>query len=158
MMVAIKIFNCSSFSRRWICRRFPHHTVVKLCLQKPKTLAQAFCQFAQQQFSTSEFIPLHIPTLNGNEEAYVVEAIRSTFVSTVGQKVVDFEQQLATFLGVKYAIAMVNGTAALHIALLASGESPIQKYSLNPCPLLPQRMPYITPTRTRCLLMLNLIQ
>lgn len=91
---------------------------------KTEKLAQAFCQFAQQQFDTSDFIPLHIPTLNGKEEEYVVEAIRSTFVSTVGKKVVDFEQRLADYLGVKHAVAMVNGTAALHIALLASDVKP----------------------------------
>jgi len=91
---------------------------------KTEKLAHAFCHFTQQQFATTDFIPLHIPTLKGNEEEYVVEAIRSTFVSTVGQKVVDFEQQLAGYLGVKHAVAMVNGTAALHIALLASGVEP----------------------------------
>lgn len=53
-------------------------------------LAESFCQFTQDKFETTSFIPLHVPTLTGNEEAYVTEAIRSTFVSTVGQKVVDF--------------------------------------------------------------------
>ena len=87
-------------------------------------LAESFCQFVQKTFKTTDFIPLHIPTLNGNEETYVVEAIRSTFVSTVGQRVVDFEKQMAAYLGVKHAVAMVNGTAALHIALLAVGVTP----------------------------------
>ncbi len=92
--------------------------------QNIEQLAESFCQFVQKQFNTTDFIPLHIPTLNGKEEEYVVDAIRSTFVSTVGQKVVDFENQMAEYLGVKHAIAMVNGTAALHIALLAAGVKP----------------------------------
>lgn len=92
--------------------------------QNTNLLAESFCQFVQKQFNTSNFIPLHVPTLNGNEEKYVLEAIQSTFVSTVGQKVVDFENQMAGFLGVKHAVAMVNGTAALHMALVASGVKP----------------------------------
>lgn len=92
--------------------------------QNINSLAESFCQFVQKQFNTTDFIPLHVPTLNGNEEKYVVDAIRSTFVSTVGQRVIDFEKQMAAFLGVKHAVAMVNGTAALHMALVASGVKP----------------------------------
>ncbi|MCY7294361.1 LegC family aminotransferase [Alteromonas sp. a30] len=100
--------------------------------QNINQLAESFCQFVQTTFKTTDFIPLHIPTLNGNEEAYVVDAIRSTFVSTVGQRVVDFEQQMATYLGVKHAVAMVNGTAALHIALLAVGVKPDSEVLTQP--------------------------
>lgn len=95
-------------------------------------LAESFCQFTQDKFETTSFIPLHVPTLTGNEEAYVTEAIRSTFVSTVGQKVVDFESDMARYLGVEHAVAMVNGTAALHIALLAVGVKPESEVITQP--------------------------
>lgn len=83
-----------------------------------------FCQFVRQKFRSQEFIPLHAPVFSGNEELYVQQTIQSTFVSTVGQKVVEFEKGMAEYLGVKHAIAMVNGTAALHIALVTAGVAP----------------------------------
>ena len=67
------------------------------------------------------FIPLHRPVFEGNEKAYLVDCIDSNFVSSVGIKVEEFENHIAAFAGTKYAIATVNGTAALHIALQLSG-------------------------------------
>jgi perosamine synthetase len=67
------------------------------------------------------FIPLHEPRFWGNEEAYVTETIRSTFVSSVGKFVDRFEQMMAEITGARYTIATVNGTAALHIALQLAG-------------------------------------
>ena len=67
------------------------------------------------------FIPLHRPVFEGNERQYLVDCIDSNFVSSVGAKVTEFEQQIATFTGAKYAIATVNGTAALHVALQLAG-------------------------------------
>jgi len=67
------------------------------------------------------FIPLHRPVFEGNEKQYLVDCIDSNFVSSVGAKVVEFEQQVAAFTGSKYAIATVNGTAALHVALQLAG-------------------------------------
>ena len=67
------------------------------------------------------FIPLHRPVFEGNERQYLVDCIDSNFVSSVGAKVVEFEQQIAAFTGAKYAIATVNGTAALHVALQLAG-------------------------------------
>jgi len=61
---------------------------------------------------------LHAPTFNGNEWAYVKECLDSTFVSSVGCYVGQFEQELVRFTKAKYAVAVVNGTAALHIALV----------------------------------------
>lgn len=69
----------------------------------------------------SEFIPLHEPRFVGNEKKYVNECIDSTFVSSVGKFVNQFEEMIADYTGAKYAIACVNGTAALHISLLLSG-------------------------------------
>ncbi|MFK5982677.1 MAG: LegC family aminotransferase [Flavobacteriaceae bacterium] len=67
------------------------------------------------------FIPLHEPTFGGNEKKYLMECIDSTFVSSVGKYVNQFEEMMVEYTGAKYAIATVNGTAALHIALLLSG-------------------------------------
>ncbi len=61
------------------------------------------------------FIPLHRPVFEGNEKQYLVDCIDSNFVSSVGAKVTEFEQQIAAFTGAEYAIATVNGTAALHV-------------------------------------------
>jgi aminotransferase in exopolysaccharide biosynthesis len=69
----------------------------------------------------SEFIPLHRPVFEGNEKQYLIYCIDSNFVSSVGAKVTEFEQQIAAFTGAKYAVATVNGTAALHVALQLVG-------------------------------------
>ncbi len=69
----------------------------------------------------SNFIPLHRPVFKGNEKKYLIDCIDSNFVSSVGIKVTEFEQQVAKFTGAKYAVATVNGTAALHVALQLVG-------------------------------------
>lgn len=74
-------------------------------------------------YNTEEFIPLHEPRFNGNEKKYLLDCIDSTFVSSVGKYVDQFENMVADYTGANYAIATVNGTAALHIALLLSGVS-----------------------------------
>lgn len=66
-------------------------------------------------------VGLHEPTFFGNEWLYVKESLDSTFVSSVGKFVDRFEDDLAAYTGAKYAVAVVNGTAALHIALLLAG-------------------------------------
>jgi len=75
-------------------------------------------EFIQKTYNTKEFIPLHEPRFNGNEKKYLNECIDSTFVSSVGAYVDMFEENFASFVGSKYAVAMVNGTSALHISLL----------------------------------------
>ena len=67
------------------------------------------------------FIPLHEPRVGELEKEYVSDCINSTFVSSVGKYVDRFEQEIAEYTGAKRAIAVVNGTAALHISLLLSG-------------------------------------
>lgn len=67
------------------------------------------------------FIALHRPVFEGNERQYLVDCIDSNFVSSVGTKVGEFEQQIAAFTGARFAIATVNGTAALHVALQLAG-------------------------------------
>jgi aminotransferase in exopolysaccharide biosynthesis len=64
---------------------------------------------------------LHEPSFNGNEWLYLKECLDSTFVSSVGKFVDRFEVELAAFTGAKHVIAVVNGTAALHIALKLAG-------------------------------------
>lgn len=74
-------------------------------------------------YSTTEFIPLHTPTFAGNEQAYLAETITSTFVSSVGKFVDEFEQKIQNFTHTARAVATVNGTAALHAALYLAGVS-----------------------------------
>lgn len=64
---------------------------------------------------------LHEPLFQGNEWAYLKECLDTTFVSSVGKFVDRFESELSEYTGAKYAIAVVNGTAALHVALLLGG-------------------------------------
>jgi aminotransferase in exopolysaccharide biosynthesis len=66
-------------------------------------------------------IPLHEPSFTGNEMAYLKECIDSTFVSSIGPYVDKFERAIESFTGSKYAIAVVNGTSALHISLKLGG-------------------------------------
>jgi len=74
--------------------------------------------FIQETYKTKEFIPLHEPRFIGNEKKYLNECIDSTFVSSVGKFVDEFEEKIANYTGAKYAIATSNGTSALHISLL----------------------------------------
>lgn len=68
--------------------------------------------------------PLSEPHLCGNEWKYLRQCLDTNFVSSVGPFVDRFEQQVARFTGAPYAVATVNGTAALHIALLVAGVKP----------------------------------
>lgn len=78
-------------------------------------------EFIQETYGTKDFIPLHEPKFAGNEKQYLNECIDSTFVSSVGKFVDEFEDQIASYTGAKYAIATSNGTSALHISLLLAG-------------------------------------
>ncbi|MEZ7206954.1 LegC family aminotransferase [Pseudoalteromonas sp. DY56-GL79] len=80
-----------------------------------------FIKFVRDVYSTNEFIPLHAPSFNGNESKYVQETISSTFVSSVGKFVDEFEQRIEAYTQSEKAIATVNGTAALHTALYMAG-------------------------------------
>ena len=68
-----------------------------------------------------DFIPLHDPRFIGNEVKYMQECIESNFVSSVGEFVGRFEKMCAEYTGAQYAVAAMNGTSALHIALQLSG-------------------------------------
>lgn len=68
-------------------------------------------------------VPLHRPVFEGDEREALVRCIDSNFVSSVGPEVTAFEEGIARFTGARHAVATVNGTAALHIALVAAGVS-----------------------------------
>ncbi|NLS13563.1 LegC family aminotransferase [Vibrio sp. SM6] len=84
---------------------------------KPSSIVE----FVRDTYQTNDFIPLHAPTFDGNEKAYVMETIDSTFVSSVGKFVDEFEHKIEAFTGTAKAVATVNGTAALHAALYMAG-------------------------------------
>jgi perosamine synthetase len=70
------------------------------------------------------FIPVAAPALNGNEKAYVLDCLESTWISSSGKYLDRFEAAFAEFCGVRHAIACSNGTTALHLALVALGVGP----------------------------------
>lgn len=74
--------------------------------------------FIKKLYPNKDFIGLHEPIFLGNERKYVLDAIDSTFVSSVGKYVDRFEYDLAGYTGSKFAVATVNGTSALHMALI----------------------------------------
>jgi UDP-N-acetylbacillosamine transaminase len=78
-------------------------------------------QFIQEKFQSKKFIPLHEPRFIGREKALVSEAIDSTFVSSVGKFVDQFEEDLSNYTKSEKSIAVVNGTSGLHLALHMSG-------------------------------------
>ncbi len=82
---------------------------------------QNIVDFIRNIYKTEDFLPLHEPQFFGNEKKYINDAIDSTFVSSVGKYVDQFEQMVADFTGVKYAVATSNGTSALHVALKLVG-------------------------------------
>jgi perosamine synthetase len=69
-------------------------------------------------------IPVCEPTLAGNEERYVLDCLRSNWISSAGRFVTRFEQLFAEFCGTRYAVACTSGTAALHLALYTLGIGP----------------------------------
>lgn len=66
-------------------------------------------------------VALHRPVFEGNERQFLLDCIESNFVSSVGLKVAEFEHQVAAFAGTRFAVATVNGTAALHTSLILAG-------------------------------------
>lgn len=81
-----------------------------------------FIQFVRNYYSQiDDYIPLHSPVFRGNEKKYVIDAIDSTYVSSVGAYVDKFEEGLREVTGAKFAVATVNGTSALHASLHAMG-------------------------------------
>lgn len=69
----------------------------------------------------SDFIPVCTPLLGGNEIKYVTNAVSTGWISSSGSYVTAFEEAFAKYCGVKYAVAVCNGTVAIHLALSALG-------------------------------------
>jgi perosamine synthetase len=81
--------------------------------------------FIRDLFKTPEgLIDLHSPIFSGNEKKYLEECIDSTYVSSIGKFVDLFEVEIAHYTGAKMAVACVNGTSALHLALKLTGVEP----------------------------------
>jgi aminotransferase in exopolysaccharide biosynthesis len=89
-------------------------------MNSPNTLADLVVAAIRTVVGSGTTV-LHEPSFTGNEWIYLKECLDSTFVSSVGKFVDRFEIDLANFTGAKHAVAMVNGTAALHIALKLAG-------------------------------------
>lgn len=77
--------------------------------------------FIKEQYKTENFIPLHVPRFGGNEKKYLIETIDSTFVSSVGAYVDQFEEMMQNITNTQKAVAVVNGTAAIQVALRLIG-------------------------------------
>lgn len=77
--------------------------------------------FIREVYKSKEFIPLHEPRFRGNEKKYLLDTIDSTFVSSVGAYVDQFEEMMQGITGAKKAVAVVNGTSALQVALRLTG-------------------------------------
>lgn len=73
------------------------------------------------------FIPLAVPDLRGNEAAYLTGCVDENWVSSAGPEVKEFERRIAEVAGTEHAVATMNGTAALHLALVVAGVARGQK-------------------------------
>jgi len=82
---------------------------------------EIIAQIRKLHGNEADFLPLHAPVFKGNEKRYVADTIESTFVSSVGAYVVRFEEMMKEITGARYAVAIVNGTCALHLALILAG-------------------------------------
>ncbi len=80
--------------------------------------------FIKSLYPNENPVPLHAPRFMGNEKEYLNQCVDTTYVSYVGQFVIDFENHIKKLTGAKYAAAIANGTAALHMTLLAAGVMP----------------------------------
>ena len=92
-------------------------------MEKIDQISRDVIAFAKRIYGKG-FVPLHRPVFEGNERQYLVDCVDSNFVSSVGVKVSEFEKLVAEFTGSKHAIATVNGTASLHIAIKLAGVKP----------------------------------
>ncbi len=89
-----------------------------------KSLFPEIIDFIKSLYPNENPIPLHAPRFIGNEKRYLTDCIESTYVSYVGEYVSRFEAMIANYTGARCAIALVNGTCALHIALKLAGVRP----------------------------------
>ena len=83
-----------------------------------------FISYVRDIYSSKDEIPLHEPIFIGNEFKYVNETIKSTYVSSIGEYVETFEKLIEKYTSTTKAVATVNGTTALHVALKISVDLP----------------------------------
>ena len=84
-------------------------------------MINSLVKFIRNTYTTNEFIALHEPSFNGNELSYVTDAIKSTYVSSVGKFVDEFEKGIERYTASPGAVSTVNGTAALHASMYVAG-------------------------------------
>ena len=89
-----------------------------------KNLFPRIIDFIKSLYPGESPVPLHAPRFIGNEKEYVADALDSTFVSSVGRYVDRFEEMICEITGAGFAVATVNGTCALHVALKLAGVQP----------------------------------
>lgn len=80
--------------------------------------------FYRDYYSTNSEIPLHAPLFRGNEVKYLIDAVKSGMVSSIGPEVKKFESKISNYVGSEDAVATMNGTAALHSSLEMVGVKP----------------------------------
>jgi len=97
------------------------------------TAADTLRRFLRDDLHLQGGVPLHSPVFRGNERAYVLDCLESTFVSSVGEYVTKFENEVARRSGCQFGIATMNGTAAIHALLYAAD---VQPGDLVVCPAL----------------------
>ena len=84
-------------------------------------MINSLVEFIRDIYKTNEFIALHEPSFNGNELSYVTDAMESTYVSSVGKFVDEFEKGIERYTASPGAVSTVNGTAALHASMYVAG-------------------------------------
>ena len=86
-----------------------------------KNLFPRIIDFIKSLYPNENPVPLHAPRFIGKEKRYLCDCIDSTYVSYIGKYVNRFEEMIVEYTGARYAVAIVNGTCALHIALKLAG-------------------------------------
>ncbi len=99
--------------------------------------------FIRESFNTKQFIVLHEPRFRGNEKQYLLEAVDSTYVSSVGAYVDHFEAMMEKVSNTEKAVAVVNGTAAIQVALRLVGVKSGDE-------VLTQALTFIATTNAKC--------
>jgi perosamine synthetase len=103
-----------------------------LSIKQIFTMYKEIVDFIKGLYPGRNPVPLHEPCFRGNEKKYLEECIDSTFVSSVGKFVDAFERKVEEYTGAKKAVVIVNGTEALHFALLLVGVKPNDEVITQP--------------------------
>jgi perosamine synthetase len=95
------------------------------------------------------FIPVNEPLLDGNEEKYLIECVRTGWISSEGPFVKQFEEQFAARVGRQYAVTVSNGSVALDAAVVALGIGPGEEVILPTFTIISVRAPWCVLGRCR---------